>query len=259
MPTTTSIPMPNTASTRGFDARVQLVLLIAVVVASMTSVRSPAGMLLLWAFALLWHVLAARHTQATRRVLTRVAPLMIVVVVLNAVFVPGEAIVTLGGVRLASREGFDDGVFFALRLGVMLTALSAFLAGTTPERLARGIHDLLRRISGRAAREAAFFLFISMSFVPLFADELTRIRNAQSFRGANFSGSLWRRIASVRAWLVPLVLSAVHRSGQLSLAVELRDTRNRLVHSLEPPHARGADALLALTGVLVLVAASLAR
>jgi energy-coupling factor transport system permease protein len=188
-----------------------------------------------------------------------VAPFALVIVALNAVLVPGEPMVTLGGHRVASREGFHDGIFFALRLAVMLMAVSVLIAGTAPESLAAGVHDLVRRVSPRAARRVALFVFLSMGFVPLFVDEIARIRMAQSFRGGDFSGGVLRRAGSVRAWLVPLVMSAVHRSGQLALAVELRQIPSRLVRTIEVPRTRAADAVLLLAATVLVIAASWSR
>ena len=75
--------------------------------------------------------------------------------------------------------------------------------------------------------------------------------------GGDLSGGVWRRAETVRAWLVPLLVSAVHRSGQLAMAVEMRHIRERLVRTIEAPKLRVADAILALAAGAVVVAASL--
>jgi energy-coupling factor transport system permease protein len=141
----------------------------------------------------------------------------------------------------------------------MLMSVALLVSAAAPEALARGVHDLLGRVWARAAARMSFFVFLAMGFVPLFADEIQRIRTAQSFRGGDFSGGVWRRVGSARAWLVPVVISAVHRSGQLALAVELRHIRERLVHTMDKPRARAADVTLVLATVAVVVAASLHR
>jgi len=51
----------------------------------------------------------------------------------------------------------------------------------------------------------------------------------------------------------------VHRSGQLALAVELRQIPARLVRTIEVPRARAADAVLLLATVVLVVAASWSR
>jgi energy-coupling factor transporter transmembrane protein EcfT len=232
---------------------------ILLVVAATATIRTTPAMLATLGYACLWHAWVTTGPRATGRMLARVAPFAALIVVLNAVLVRGEPLLTLWGRRIVSRQGLDDGVFFALRLGVMLLAVAALVSGARPESLARGIHDLVRRVSAGAAARLAFFVFLTMGFVPLFADEIERVRVAQSFRGGDFSGGVRRRVGSMRAWLVPLVIAAVHRSGQLALAVEIRHTRERLVRTLEAPRARAADLALVLTTVAVVVAASLHR
>jgi len=255
---TNALPSPL-SPIRPADPRAILVSVLLIVIAATATIRTATSMLAVLVFVCAWHTLATARASATARALGRAVPFAIVIVVLNAVLVAGEPVLTLGGRRVASREGLQDGVFFSLRLAVMLMAVSVLVSGTTPEALARGTHDLVRRISVRAAGRIAFFVFLSMGFVPMFVDEIERVRVAQSFRGAGFSGGIVRRVGSARAWLVPLVLSAVHRSRQLALAVELRHIRERLIPTIAAPHARAVDAVLLVSTFAVLIAASWPR
>lgn len=238
------------------DPRVAFLASALVVAASLTTVHEPRALLALLVFVCGWHLVLAGRPGVTARSLARVLPFAMVIVVLNAVLVPGEALVSVAGRRVVSREGVADGVFFALRLAVMLMAVSAFLATAAPESMARGVYDVLRRFSRRAASQVALFVFMSMGFVPLVADEFHRIRVAQSFRGGDFSGSVWRRAETARAWMVPLLVSAIHRSGELAKTVELRGIRERLAHTIEAPRLGFADVLLAAATVAVVVLAS---
>jgi energy-coupling factor transporter transmembrane protein EcfT len=155
-----------------------------------------------------------------------------------------------------SRQGFDDGVFFALRLGVMWVASASFLSASTPESMARGAFDVLRRFSRDAAERTALFVFLAIGFVPLLKDEFARVRVAQSFRTGPFSGNLWRRADVVRSWVVPILVSVIHRSGELAKTVELRSIRERLVRSIEPPATTFADAVLILAMTAAAIVAS---
>lgn len=227
-----------------------------VVVASLTLLRDARAMSATLLFVCAWHLLVTGRPRVTARALARVLPFALVIIAINAVLVPGEAWVSLWGRRVVSREGFEDGVFFALRLAVMLMAVSAFLSTAAPEAMARGVYDVLRRFSTDLARRVALFVFLSMGFVPLIADELQRIRVAQAFRGGAFSGSVWRRAETSRAWLVPLLVSAVHRSGEMAKTVEMRGIRDRLVHTIEAPKLHAADVAVAAAAVVVVVWAS---
>lgn len=247
----------DATSLRPRDARVAFFVTALIVVASLTTIREAGPMAATLVFVCAWHFVATGRFGATARSLSRAVPFALVIVALNAVLVPGEALVSVAGRRIASREGLEDGVFFALRLAVMLMAVSAFLASAAPESMARGSYDVLRRFSQLAASRAAMFVFLSMGFVPLVADEFQRIRMAQAFRGGEFSGGVRRRAETARAWLVPLLVSAVHRSGQLAMAVEMRHIRERLVRTIEAPKFRLADAILAVAAGAAVVAASI--
>lgn len=208
-------------------------------------------MLIELAFVCVWHLVASGRARATLRALRRVVPFAILVVVINALLVPGQPLFTIAGRSIGSHDGLEDGIYFALRLAVMLMAVFAFLATASPESMARGAHDVWRRFSREAASRFALFVFLSMGLVPLVADEFTRIRVAQSFRSGAFSGGLRRRADIARSWMVPLLVAAIQRSGEMAKTVELRGIRERIVHSIEAPRLRPADVVLVVLALVV--------
>jgi energy-coupling factor transporter transmembrane protein EcfT len=240
---------------RAMDPRGLLIAAVLMVIASLATVRTMTGMAALFGFVVIWHMAVANPAGAIRT-LRRVAPLA-VVIILNALLVPGEALVSVAGHRVASRPGLRDGLFFSLRLGVMLMAVSGLLAGSRAEGLALGIHDLTRRVSRPLADRIAFFTFLSAGFAPLFIDEIQRVRMAQAFRGGNANRGLAHRAGAVRMWLIPVLMSAVRRSGQLALAVELRDTRTRLIPSMPGLKFRIGDLVWLMLAMGVIVFASM--
>lgn len=251
---------PDAASStriRPADPRVVLLITVALIVASLVAARSSATMLGLLVFVSAWHLVTTGSAAATAASLRRTLPFAIVIVVLNAVFGPGRALVSLGGHRLVADRGFADGVRFALRLVVMLMSVGLLVAAVTPESLARGIYDMTRRVSRPLAERVALFVFLGMGFVPLLSDELDRIRMAQAFRGGHLHGGFRHRVDAARAWLVPLLVSAVHRSGQLAMVVELRHVRERLPRTSAPVRLRGADVALLVSTVAAIVAVSM--
>jgi energy-coupling factor transport system permease protein len=70
--------------------------------------------------------------------------------------------------------------------------------------------------------ELAFMTTLALRFVPTIIDEAERIQKAQMSRGADFSGSLLRRIQSLVPLLVPLFVATFHRADELALAMEAR-------------------------------------
>jgi energy-coupling factor transporter transmembrane protein EcfT len=105
------------------------------------------------------------------------------------------------------------------------------------------------------AEGAAMHGFLAMSFVPLFTDEFRRVRVAQSFRGASLGGGFRSRVHSVRALIVPLIISAIRRSEQLALVVELRGIRERMARSMGLAAPGPAAVSFALVTLAVIVAA----
>ncbi|HEU4365873.1 MAG TPA: hypothetical protein VFT13_10480, partial [Candidatus Krumholzibacteria bacterium] len=91
----------------------------ALVVASLVSVDGAVAMLGLLGFTCAWHVVVTGDLAVSGASLRRVAPFAVVVVLLNAVFGPGDPVASIGRVRIAGDRGLANGVFFALRLAVM--------------------------------------------------------------------------------------------------------------------------------------------
>ena len=112
---------------------------------------------------------------------------------------------------------------------------------------------MLRPLSGAAAEAFAFHCFVIASFVPLLADELRRIRTAQAFRGAAIDGGLFKRLRSSQLLLIPLILSAVHRSAQLAAVVEVRRIRENIPMLLEGSRIKLRDAGFVLVAIAVCV------
>jgi len=218
---------PASPKSRRVGAGTAIVLSVLLVAAALLAPRSIAAMGTVAALAALFCA-AAGGAGVLLPVARRVVPLFVLVVVLNGAVAPGAAAVTVAGREILSREGLLAGVFFGLRLVAMVLALAALVAAAPPEAIARALHRFLRPFSARLAEAVAFHGFIASSFVPLFAREFERVRLAQSFRGADLGGGPLRRARAARALVVPLVLSAIRRSEQLALVVELRGLRARI-------------------------------
>jgi energy-coupling factor transport system permease protein len=264
----------NRGSGVRMDARVSIAVFSTIGAAALFLVTTPQAMLGLLAYVLLLFVAlggglrsvprastksreglrsvprattrSSRGPRALARHFAKLVPAVVFIVVLNGLLVAGEPVVAVGGRTLLSQEGTSAGVFFSLRLIVLYAAMVLFLVVTPPVEFARAIYTFVRPFSRKAANGAAFYGFLILSFVPLFADELERIRQAQSFRGADLKkGGIIRRAVTVRALIVPLVMSAIHRSGQLAAVIELRGLRDRVGTSLPAGRPGTADLVLA--------------
>lgn len=236
------------------DARFGTAAFVAICATALFALSSMQAMTALLAYVVILCFGVGVGIRTLGRHVLRLVPVVAAIVVLNGALLPGDGLVSVAGRTLLTKAGVAAGCFFTLRLLVLYVASVAFLAATPPVEFARGVYSTLRPVSARLANRAAFFGFLVLSFVPLFADEFDRIRLAQSFRGADFSGGLVRRSAAVRALVVPLVLSAIHRSGQLAAVVELRGLRDRGGVALPSTRPGAVDIAFAATTAAVLVA-----
>src|SRR5205809_642309 len=81
------------------DPRALLFSVLLVVVASAASVRTLPAMLGLFVFVVIWYAAAARRPAGVFTVLRRILPFAAVIVALNALLVPGDALVRIAGHR----------------------------------------------------------------------------------------------------------------------------------------------------------------
>ena len=66
-------------------------------------------------------------------------------------------------------------------------------------------------------------LSIALRFIPTLIDETNRIIKAQSSRGVDFNrGGFIKRFKAIFALIIPLFVSAINRSEELSDAMEVR-------------------------------------
>lgn len=236
------------------DPRVALVSFAVVVLAAMFVPTTLPGMGVFLAYVLAVHFASGGRLSEALRHVRRMGVFFLAIVAINAFVVEGRPLLTVAGRATVTAEGVTSGLYFGLRLFVLYLAMMVLLRVTPPDEFARGVFGLARPFSTGLASRLAFHSYLSMSFLPLFGREFDRIRVAQSFRGATMSGGLRRRVTAVRSLLMPLILSAIHRSGQLAMVVELRGLRDRLGQSLRPLHISARDVAFLASAMLVVVA-----
>jgi energy-coupling factor transport system permease protein len=229
-----------------------LILVFLVVLVFTFAIGSSTGLLLLLAYVVLLSRLARVPVRRIASGLRGLLLFLFVIVAANALLVEGEP---LAGVAFLSRRGVYSGLYYGLRVVVLYLTLVVFLCVTSPEALAKGLSSLLRPFSKRLARRVALHGFLAMGFLPLFADEVRRVRIAQSFRGGAIEGGLLRRAAGVRMLIVPLLVSTIHRSGQLAVAVELRGIERSIERMLVLGGPAARDFVFAGATLIVLLAA----
>lgn len=133
----------------------------------------------------------------------------------------------LPGIGVGTVEGFWRGMFFCLRVAILIISAALLTLTTSPLELTDGLEKILSPLSwfGLSSHALAMMLVIALRFIPTFIEEADNIQKAQLARGADFSGNLIRRARSLVPLLVPLFLSAFRRADELAVAMEARNYR----------------------------------
>lgn len=158
--------------------------------------------------------------------------------------------------------GAARGCFFAVRILLLVAASLVVAFASSSAALTEAFSWFLRPL--RAVRapvdDMAAVLSVALRFIPVLAEELKRIRDAQWARGASFSeGGLGARI---RAWgnvFIPLLASLFRRADSLAVAMDARcyGAPGIARTSLSSARFSTADAIALVAGVSVCAAAAI--
>lgn len=241
------------------DARVKIVLLLSVTIALFVT-HQPRMLVLA---ALLIGVLARYGGVHASELVAGLKPAFVILAfsfLTNAFVFDGSADVALVGPLGISIEGLIRGCSAVGRIVVLVAASLLLTSTTSSTQISDGIASMLRptRHLGVPVDDFALICSIALRFIPLTADELMRIRDAQRARGADFAAR--SIIVRVRRWLsvlTPLVVSLFCRADDLAAALRERgyrgEGRTQLVHAL-----RRVDIIGAAGGIVLCIVCALA-
>lgn len=121
--------------------------------------------------------------------------------------------------------GFARGCFFAARIVLLVTASLVVTYTTTSTQLTDALCAFMRPL--RRLRvpvdDAAMVFSLALRFIPVTAEELARVRDAQWARGAAFSeGGLRARLGAWQTVFVPLFVGLFRRADALAVAMDAR-------------------------------------
>lgn len=143
---------------------------------------------------------------------------------IHFMFTSGRSLPWIG---VGTVEGFWRGLFFCLRVAILIISAALLTLTTSPLELTDGLERILSPLNwfGLSSHALALMLVIALRFIPTFIEEANHIQKAQLARGASFGGNLVRRARSFIPLLVPLFLSAFRRADELAVAMEARNYR----------------------------------
>lgn len=122
-------------------------------------------------------------------------------------------------------DAFYQCAYIILRLILMIDLTMVLTATTKPMDLTYAFEWYMTplKVIRFPVHEIAMTLSIALRFIPTLLDETDRIMKAQASRGVDFNrGGLFKRFKAVISLIIPLFVSAIQRSEELSDAMEAR-------------------------------------
>ena len=122
-------------------------------------------------------------------------------------------------------DSFYQCGYIILRLILMVSLTMVLTATTKPMDLTYAFEWYMTplKLIRFPVHEIAMTLSIALRFIPTLLDETDRIMKAQSSRGVDFNrGGLGKRFKAIISLIIPLFVSAIQRSEELSDAMEAR-------------------------------------
>lgn len=195
--------------------------------------------------------------RAVARGLSAVVVIMTFTILVNALrWQPVDALLRVGPLAVDG-AGLRTGVFFALRIVLLVTGTSLLTLTTSPVRLAGGIERVLAPLKWVRVPvgDLAMTLTIALRFIPTTAEEAEAIITAQQARGASFdAGGPITRARAYAPVLVPLFFQLFRRADALATAMEARCYRGSEGRTrMHPEQMRGSDWAVVLVAAAVLL------
>jgi energy-coupling factor transport system permease protein len=143
-----------------------------------------------------------------------------VMILITVLTVRSGEMYSLGGIGLATYDGFLAGVLISLRLGAMFFSFLLLVTTTRPGDL---VNTLVSRM--HFPMDYTLMIMITMRFIPTLQVEAKKISEAQAVRGFKPAGiSDMSRI--IGPTITPLLSNSIGRAGSLGHVIELRGYRS---------------------------------
>lgn len=209
------------------DARVKLLALVALAIVLFAS-EVPCGLVLPAIAVIVGAFLADLSARDILRALRPSALLLAFGLLACAFVADGTADIVLVGRFGISCQGATRGLFAAVRIVVLIAGSLVMTSTTTPSEVADALSSLMAPLGtlGLSVGDLAMLTSVALRFIPLAAEELVRIRDAQRARGVDFAeGSPIMRVRRWLSVLTPLVVALFRRAEDLADAMRERGYR----------------------------------
>ncbi len=148
------------------------------------------------------------------------AKISLFILILQLLFVrSGETLFT---VPLIDFSITDNGVFTGIRAALRLTAATMPLSDLLLVTKVSDISNALVKNLG-VPYKYAFTFSTAIRFIPVFAEEMSAIMEAQTARGVNFdTKNVFKKLGLIAPLCVPLLITSVKKIGDSAIAAETR-------------------------------------
>ena len=265
--------IPQNSPVHALNAQVKIILACAFSIA-VFFIESWPGMLLALVLVGLLYALARVPVRKALRGLLPVVFILVFTILVHtfSINLGGQAapgLSTAGSLGLTQQwvifgsfgitlDGFVRGVFFALRIALLVLICSLLTFTTSMMELMDALLSLLAplRIIKVPIDDLAMMVSIALRFIPTTAHEAQMIQLAQKARGANFEdGSIFVRM---RAWVpvfIPLFVRLFRRADELAIAMDARCYAGSVRSHLHAASMTRSDAAVLVCGIALLCAA----
>lgn len=155
---------------------------------------------------------------------------LIIILMVIYVFIPNPSynpnhIAFYIGTYGVNYDAFYQSGYIIFRLILMVMITMILTSTTSPMDLTYALEWYMAplKLVKFPAHIVAMTLSIALRFIPTLLDETQRIMKAQASRGVDFNrGGLFKRVGAIISLIIPLFVSAISRSEELSNAMEAR-------------------------------------
>lgn len=150
--------------------------------------------------------------------------ILFISVIFNIFYTPGKILFEFYFIKI-TYEGLIKAAFMGIRFVFIIISSSMLTFTTTPNNLTDGLEKslgFLKKIKV-PVHEIALMMSIALRFIPILMEETDKIIKAQTARGADFeSGGIIKKAKKMIPILIPLIISAFKRAGDLATAMDAR-------------------------------------
>lgn len=216
---------PGNSILHRMDSRFKIILEIIIVVLIFIA-DNFISLAIAGAFVLMIYSASRIKYRMILKSLKPVMPLITVTAVLNVFFIRGKGLPLFKWEFITIyRDGVEMAVFMALRVVLLIIAMSLLTYTTSPIVLTDAIERLLSPLKKirLPVHELAMMMTIALRFIPTLIEETDKIMMAQKARGADLdTGGIVKKAKALVPILIPLFVSAFNRANELAMAMECR-------------------------------------